>query len=364
LLSGLPSVSNDPTVIVPALQFLLLVQMHYSMTPEIAQILKLYDSVFRHLIQQFPYFADVTEVFLQALVVCRVESIDEVYTPLVVQLMSRLIEYPFPRECMHNQHIQGLGGDSPLDAICWWDAFPQPSEHAYSLPIPPINQSHKATMSITWTNEHYTMATAASRILDLCTNILVKVLQSNSSSIVHCNIDVFARGLCRFVDLCHALENYRAYLKQRIGGLVTPATHGQHLELSFIEGLGPIMARFSERLITFFALYLKVKQLQRMSVENVREIAGIVYRALTYCQLESSGIGFSNLQGYNNKMVEEEKKQTQGFVDTSSKSPFGKKAGSILKDLIENSAAGIGLESKTPSRNMGLLPRSVLHNLK
>ena len=340
----MPSITKDPEVLVPVLNLLLGIQKHFDVSPEISQVLIRNDAFIRqHLLHQFPYFADVTEVCLQALISSKDTEVHNLYGQTIYEFMKILMRFPLPSRCLEKIAIPGLEEETLGDGVCWWNALPAPTSNAFSLPVPPVNTSARNLSQISWTNEHYDIANTAVRILDLCACYLIKVYRTRAfPGVLSVCATSCAGALCRFVNMSHALDSYYVYSKDRF----TSSDEMKNVEMEFISRLGSNVARFSERLIVFLTLHLKLSIDIRSPDTN--ELARSFKLALDYCRVDFNGVGFSS-DRYREVMIEEKK---QGDVMTAS---FSQKTSSLLRELVERIAPGI--ESLSHRERTGLIPR-------
>jgi len=346
---------EDPEILMSVLNFLLGIQRHFNVSPEVSHILLQNVRFFRHqLVRQFPFFADVTEVLLQALIVSNKSSVYDMYGQHVFELMQILIRYPFPRNCLQSVDIPGLPEEGNNDDICWWDNFSYQIEDSFSLPIPPFKSTGRDTQC-DWTNAHYIMATASARILDLCACFLIKIYRFHSNhEIFMVNSMVLARGLSRFVSISHVLENYCIHLKQKLSVASLPSNGENEYEFECITELGPTISRFTERLITF--LFLHITMSLRSGEPNTKEMMQVVKFALDHCRVEFIGVGFSSSFNKSTEKREEEKKQ-----NTIPFGEFAKRMANILKELLDQY---IPSNSRASVEKPGLIPRGKMVLIK
>lgn len=325
------------------------IQRHFDVSPEIAQVLIRNNAFFRQqLLHQFPYFADVTEVFLQALVSSKDSDVDKLYGQSVYEFMKILMHFPFPAQCLDKITITGLDDEGLSNGVCWWDAFPSPGPSAFSLPLPPINATNRIVAPCAWTNEHYLMATTAIRILDLCACYLIKLYRSRTyPGVLSICPHSFARALCRFVIISHALESYYLYSEERLtANRLSSPDQTKKVELEYISRLGAVVARFSERLIAFLVLHFKVSI--DAKAPDIKELARSFKLALDHCRVDFKGVGFSAADS-NGCVLVEEKKQVE-----TSRGNFSQRTSSILREFVDRFVPQTELLSR---ERTGLIPR-------
>jgi len=327
--------ANDPTIVISTLSLLLKIHKHQDVSPEISLLLTSthVSTMFRQLLRQFPYYADVTELLLLAISVTNSGStcnnqVEELYAQLILEFMQVVALYPFPPECLPELDPVLLRGS---DTVCWWHAFPSPAEgpDSVTLPPPPAKLGHRS--NCIWTTEHCHMSVAAIRILNVCAKYLINVYHRSGRLALAVDAQALAIALCRFVDASRAVEEYCKFLRGNVPAIHVADVTEKALELEYIEALAPLIGIFVERLLGFVALHSKLLKPEASFVDSVR-------RMLEYTRIEDDGLGCVSL--LTDTAFGEEKKQSVEDVSVSGRE-YGCKIATYLDDVIANASKNV-----------------------
>lgn len=303
------------------------------MSPEISQLLTSthVSAMFRQLLRQFPYYADVTELLLQAVSVTNSghtcdDQVEELYAQLILEFMQVVSLYPFSPECLPELDPVLMRGS---ETVCWWHAFPSPvegSDGVLNLPPPPSKLGHRS--NCVWTTKHYHMSIAAIRILNKCATYLINVYRRNNRLALAVDAQALAIALCRFVDAGRAVKEYNEFLQTNAQTMRDAGVSEKVHELNYVEVLAPLIGSFVERVLGFVALHGKLLKPGAHFVDVMR-------RMLDYTRIENDGLGC--VSSLIESGAGEEKKQSVGDVSLGGRE-YGCKIATFIDDMITDAS--------------------------